>query len=94
MTTQKLLEGEKYVTFSLFVSYINDIQDGLNNALNYLKLPVPADDPVKITTRKAVVPCVEALAEDLDNRWGMVRMPSCTGKGRQNSKRGSHRSRS
>lgn len=44
MTAQKLLEGDKYVAVCLFVSYISDFRDGLNHALDDLKLPVPADD--------------------------------------------------
>ena len=70
MTVQKLLEGEKYVTISLLVPYISDLRDGLNHALDYLKLPSRAYDPVENVGIKAVIPCVEALVEDLDNRWG------------------------
>lgn len=68
MTAKMLLESEKYVTDSLLMLYISDFQNGLKNVLDYLKPPAPADDPVEIVTRKNVIPCVEELVEDLDNR--------------------------
>ena len=41
-----------------------------------LKLHTPADDPVEIAARTAVIPCVESLGLG----WGDARVPSCLGK--------------
>ena len=68
LTVQKFLEGDKYVAVSLLVPYIRDLRDGLNNALDFLTLPAPADDPVEITARKAAVPCVEDPCRNFDGR--------------------------
>lgn len=43
------------MTVSPFVPYISDIRDGLNYALDDLKLSVSEDDPVEIVTRRAVI---------------------------------------
>ena len=82
MTVQKLLEGKKYLTVSLFIPYIRDLRGGLDHALNYLKLPTPVDGPVKIAEKKAVIPYVDTLIEDSISVGGAVRASSCTGKGR------------
>ena len=68
MTAQRLLEGEKYVTVSLLVPYISDLEDGLNHASDYLKLLAPANDPVEIATKRAMIPCVNALIETVGEK--------------------------
>ena len=50
--------------------YISDRRDGLNHTAGNLKLPTPEDDPVEIVARKALIPCVEALVDDIDDCWG------------------------
>ena len=68
MTAKKLLGGEKYGTIGLFVPYTSDLRDGLNHALNYLMPPAPADDPVEIAAKRAVIPCVKALVETVGEK--------------------------
>lgn len=68
MIAQKLLEGEKYAMVSLLVLYIIDLRDGVNHALDDLKLPAPADDPEEIAAKRTAILCVEVLVEDFDNR--------------------------
>ena len=70
MAALKVLEGKKYMAVSLLGHYISDLRDRLNHPLDYLELPVPADDPLEIAAKKAVIQCVEALVGDFDSRWG------------------------
>lgn len=67
-TAQTCLEGERYGTFSQLMPYISDLRDGLNRALDYLKLPASADDPAEVAEMKAVISCVGTLIEVSDNR--------------------------
>lgn len=50
--------------------YISGLRDRLKYTSAYLEMPAPADDPVELAAKKAVIPSVEALAEDFNNRWG------------------------
>ena len=70
MTAQKRMGGQTYVGVSLLVPSVSGFHDGLNHALEDLKLPAPADDPVDIMERKLMIPCVEAVVEEFDNRSG------------------------
>ena len=52
---------------SSVVPHIYDLRRGPNQAVADLKLCAPAEDPVEIAARRAVVPYVEALIEDFHN---------------------------
>ena len=81
MTAQRLLEGEKYVMVSLLVLYISGLQDGLNNALDYLKPPAPVDDAVEIVVKKYSV-------HDFDSRWGNGESVLAYGEGKRRQPQG------
>lgn len=49
---------------------IYDPRKGLNKASVDLREPTPVDSRDKATVRSMVVPFVEVLIEDLNNRWG------------------------
>lgn len=50
ITAQKLLEVEEYVTVNVLVPSISDLRDELNNALDYLKMPAPAE--IRMSSRR------------------------------------------
>lgn len=71
LPAQKRLESEEYVMIHLLVPYISNIRDGLNHALEYLKLSAPAIDTVEIAAKKAAIPCVGVrIVEDFHNSRG------------------------
>lgn len=67
---QKPLEGERYVKGSFVDPPIYDPRKGLNKASVDLREPTSVDSRDKATVRSMVVPFVEVLIEDLNNRLG------------------------
>ena len=70
MRVQKLLEGETYVTDRLAVPYTYNLREGLNKVFVDLRRPASADSRDRAKAKSSVVPCVEALMEDFNRRWG------------------------
>lgn len=57
------------------VPRIYDPLEGRNKALVELREYAPPDSRNKATARSAVVPCVESLIQDFNNRWGSGKNP-------------------
>lgn len=71
----KMLEGERYVNGSLIIPLVKDLRDGTNSAVEACAPPAnPAQDAtlseLERKSREALRPCVNALLQDINTRWG------------------------
>ena len=69
MYVQKKLEADN-VTGTLVVPFICDLRTGLDLERKALQQPTPGASADVLAARVLLLPCVEALAKDFENRFG------------------------
>lgn len=71
MDAQKQLDGAKYVTGSLVIPTIYDLRQELASvAQNVEASGAYGEEPDVSEAKELVFPCVRAMSDDFDKRWG------------------------